>query len=171
MTIFRVVLVYGQECRTPISLSTSNTRFESINNMIKEMNEIRKSIKLTMKSAQDRAKHYANNKRVFGKFEVGDKVFLKVVLKQSRLKLGKSRKSSPRFCGSFEIVKRIGLVAYKLKLPDDWQIQYVFYVSLLRKYVYDPNHSFLELPKAAFEGKFLTEREKILKMDIQHLWY
>ena len=42
------------------------------------MNEIRESPKLAMRSAQDRAKHYANNKIFFREFEVGDKVFLKV---------------------------------------------------------------------------------------------
>ena len=68
-------VLYGQECRTPITLSTPNMRFESINAMIREMNEIRESAKLAMKSAQDRAKHYADNKRFFCEFEVGDKVF------------------------------------------------------------------------------------------------
>ena len=47
--------------KTPIIFSTPNTRFESINAMIKEINEIRESTKLAMKSAQDKAKHYGNN--------------------------------------------------------------------------------------------------------------
>jgi hypothetical protein len=84
-------ILYGQECRTPITLSTPNTRFESINDMIREMNEIKKSTKLAIKSARDRAKYYAENKRFFRKFRVGDKVFLKVAPNRSRLKLGKSR--------------------------------------------------------------------------------
>ena len=46
--------------------------------MIREMNDIRESARLAMKSAQDRAKYFADNKRIFRKFEVGDKVFLKV---------------------------------------------------------------------------------------------
>jgi hypothetical protein len=161
--------LYGQECRTPVSLSTPSTKFESINDMIREMNEIRESIKLAMKSAQDRAKHYADKKRIFREFEVGDKVFLKVTPQRSRLKLGKSRKLSPRFCGPFEILKRIGPVAYELKLPDDWRIHNVFHVGLLRKYVSDPNHVLPGLPKAAPEGELLAEPERILKVDTQHL--
>ena len=43
------------------------------------MNEIRESPKLAMRSAQNRAKHYVDNKRFFREFEVGDKVFLKVI--------------------------------------------------------------------------------------------
>ena len=81
------------------------------------------------------------------------------------MKLGKSRKLSPRFCGPFEIVKRIGQVAYELKLPNDWQIHNVFHVGLLRKYVSDTNHILPDLPKAASEGEFLAKPEKILTMD------
>lgn len=162
-------VLYGQECRTPITLSTPTTRFESINEMIKEMNEIRELAKLAMKSAQDRAKHYADRKRIFREFEVGDKVFLKVAPKRSGLKLGKSRKLSPRFCGPFEIIERIGQVAYKLRLPEDWQIHDVFHVSLLRKYVSDPSHVLPDLPKTAPEGELLAQPEKILKVENQHL--
>ena len=43
--------LYGQECRTPVLLSTPNTKFESINDMIREMNEVREFIKLAMKSS------------------------------------------------------------------------------------------------------------------------
>ena len=121
-----VYVLYGQECRTPITISTPNTRFESINNIIREINEIRETAKLAMKSAQDRAKHYIDNKRIFREFEVGDKVFLKVAPNRYGLKLGKSRKLSPRFCGPFEILKRIGKVAYELKLPEDWRIHNFF---------------------------------------------
>ena len=44
-------ILYGQECRTHISLFMSKFRFEKINDMIKEMNEIRESVKLAMKNA------------------------------------------------------------------------------------------------------------------------
>ena len=100
---------------------------------------------------------------------MGDKVFLKVAPKRSGLKLGKSKKLSPRFCGPFEIMKRIGPVAYKLKLQEDWRIHDVFHVSLLRKCISDPNHILPDLPKAAPEGELLAEPEKILKVENQHL--
>ena len=137
--------------------------------MIREMNEIRESTKLAMKSAHDRAKYYADNKRIFREFEVGDKMFLKVGPNQSGLKLGKSRKLSPRFCDSFEILKRIGKVAYELKLPENWRIHNVFYVGLLRKYVSDPNHFLPDLPKVAPEWELLAEPDKILKIENQYL--
>ena len=150
-------VLYGHEYRTPVTLSTPNTRFESINDMIREMNEIRESTKLAMKSAQDRAKYYVDNKRVFREFEVDDVVFLKVAPNRYGLKFGKSRKLSPRFCGPFENLKRIAKVAYELKLLEDWKIHNVFHVGLLRKYVFDPNHILSDLPKVAYEGELLVD--------------
>jgi hypothetical protein len=104
--------LYGQECRTPISLLTPNSRFESVNQMVRKMNEVIESVKVSMKDSQEWAKHYSDIKRSFREFEVGDKVFLKVTPQRSRLKLGKLKKLSLRFCGPFEIIKRIGPVAY-----------------------------------------------------------
>jgi hypothetical protein len=161
--------LYGQEYRTPISLSTPNSKFESINQMVREMNEVTESMKVSMKGSQERAKYYADHKRSFREFEVGDKVFLKVTPQRSGLKLGKSKKLSPRFCGPFEITKRIGPVAYELRLPIDWKIHNVFHVSLLKKYVSDPTHVLSDLPNAAIEGELLAEPERILKEDIQYL--
>ncbi|CAI7734708.1 unnamed protein product [Closterium sp. NIES-53] len=66
-------------------------------------------------------------------FEVGDKVLLST--KNIRLKIPGSQKLFPRWIGPFEVFKRVGVVAYKLKLPDTLQIANVFHVSLLNKYV------------------------------------
>jgi hypothetical protein len=71
---------------------------------------------------------------------VGDHVFLKVKTNRSSLKLGSCTKLAARFCGPFEILERIGPVAYKIALPASMTIQNVFHVSLLKKYILDANH-------------------------------
>ena len=74
-------------------------------------------------------------------FEVGDHVFLKVMPKRGVVKFGKRRKLSPRFIGPFEILERIGAVAYRLALPPSMSgVHEVFHVSMLRKYTPDPAH-------------------------------
>ena len=74
-------------------------------------------------------------------FEVGDHVFLKVMPKRGVVRFGKHRKLSPRFIGPFEILKRIGVVAYRLALlPSMSGVHEVFHVSMLRKYNPDPAH-------------------------------
>ena len=50
-------------------------------------------------------------------FEVGDNVLLKVAPLQGAMRFGKKGKLSPRFVGPFEIIERIGEVAYRLALP------------------------------------------------------
>ena len=51
----------------------------------------------------------------------------------------KREKLSPRFIGPFEILERIGTVAYRLALPPSMSGVYeVFHVSMLRKYTPDP---------------------------------
>ena len=54
---------------------------------------------------------------------------------------GKRGKLSPRFIGPFEILERIGTVAYQLALPPSMSsVHEVFHVSILRKYTPDPAH-------------------------------
>ena len=74
-------------------------------------------------------------------FEVGDHVFLKVIPKRGVVKFGKREKLSPRFVGPFEILERMGTVAYRLALsPSMSCVHKVFHVSMLRKYTPDLAH-------------------------------
>ena len=60
--------------------------------------------------------------------------------KKSSLKPGSSAKLSPRYCGPFEVLERIGSVAYRLAFFASTRAHNVFHVSLLKKYVHVPNH-------------------------------
>ena len=67
-----------------------------------------------MKAAQHRQKIYADKHGVNREFSVGDHVFLRVREKKSSLNLGSCAKLSPRYCESFEVLERIGPVAYRV---------------------------------------------------------
>ncbi|KAA3466739.1 Retrotransposon gag protein [Gossypium australe] len=68
-------------------------------------------------------------------FEIGDKVFLKVSPWKKILRFGRKGKLSPRFIGPYEIIERVGPVAYRLLLPSELEkIHNVFHVSVLRRY-------------------------------------
>ena len=54
---------------------------------------------------------------------------------------GKRGKLSSRFIGPFEILERVGTVAYRLALrPNMLGVHEVFHISMLRKYTPDPTH-------------------------------
>ena len=50
-------------------------------------------------------------------------------------------KLASKYNGPFEILERIGQVAYRLALPPDMlQVHPAFHVSMLRRYISDPSH-------------------------------
>ena len=53
----------------------------------------------------------------------------------------------PHFIGSYEVIERIGPVAYRLALPPELsQVHNVFHVSILRRYRSDPSHILQQQP-------------------------
>ena len=57
------------------------------------------------------------------------------------MRFGKKGKLSPRFVGPFEILERVGSLAYEVALPPSLsKIRNVFHVSTLRKCVFDLSH-------------------------------
>ncbi|KAL0561186.1 hypothetical protein IC582_001607 [Cucumis melo] len=90
---------------------------------------------------QCRQKSYADVRHKDLEFDVGDMVFLKVAPLKGVLRFEKKGKLSPRFVRPFEILERIGPVAYRLTLPPSFSaVHDVFHVSMLRKYVANPMH-------------------------------
>lgn len=83
-------------------------------------------------------KSYADMSRTHKEFKVGDHEFLRVKSKKISLKLWCCAKLAPRFCGSFEILERIGLVAYRIAFLDSIRAHIVFNVSLLRNVCHIP---------------------------------
>ena len=82
--------------------------------------------------AQSRQKSYADQKIRDLEFMVGERVLLKVSPMKGVMRFGKKGKLSPRYIGPFEIVERIGEVAYQLALPPGFSgVHPVFHISML----------------------------------------
>ena len=57
------------------------------------------------------------------------------------MRFGKNGKLSPRFIGSYEVMEKVGPMAYRLASPPELEkIHNVFHVSMLRRYRSDPSH-------------------------------
>ncbi|GJV37778.1 putative reverse transcriptase domain-containing protein [Tanacetum coccineum] len=97
-------------------------------------------IKEKLKAARDRQKRYADNRRKPLEFEVGDKVLLKVSPWNGVMRFSKKGKLASRYVGPFEILERIGHVAYMLRLPNKLsEMHDTFHVSNLKKCLTDAN--------------------------------
>ena len=140
-------------------------------------------IRKNLKAANDQQKSYADLKRKDIEYEVGDKVFLKVSPWMKVLRFGKKGKLSLRFIGPYEVLERIGPVAYQLALPQELaKLHDVFHVSMLRKYHYDESHilpiqdiqvqqdfTFDEEPKAILDHEVKQLRNKQVPL-VKVLW-
>jgi len=72
---------------------------------------------------------------------VEDHVSLKVSLIKGSHQFGQKGKLTPRYIGPFEILQKVGPVAYHLALPPILQgIHDVVHVSNLRRYIPDLGH-------------------------------
>nr|GEV87548.1 retrotransposon protein, putative, Ty3-gypsy subclass [Tanacetum cinerariifolium] len=97
-------------------------------------------IKERIKVARDRQKSYADNRRKPLEFEVGDQVLLKVSPWKGVVRFGKKGKLALRYVGPFEILERIGSVAYRLRLHQELSsVHDTFHVSNLKKCLTDAN--------------------------------
>nr|GFC89909.1 putative reverse transcriptase domain-containing protein [Tanacetum cinerariifolium] len=108
--------------------------------MVQETTNKMVLIKERLKAARDHQKSYANNRRKPLEIEVGDQVLLKVSPQKGVVRFGKKGKLAPRYVGSFEILERIGLAAYRLRLPQELSsIHDTSHMSNLKKCLADAN--------------------------------
>jgi hypothetical protein len=131
--------------------------------MLKEMEQQVIQLKQNLKVAQDIHKSYIDKKRTPREFKMGDHVYLRVRSKKSSLRMGACAKLAPRYCGPFEVIDRVGPVAYRLSLPPTVKAHNFFHVSLLKKYVHESNHIIdCYVIQVELEGEFLLETLCIL---------
>ncbi|TYK22181.1 ty3-gypsy retrotransposon protein [Cucumis melo var. makuwa] len=145
--------------------------------LVQTTNATIQKIRARILSAQSRQKSYADIRRKDLEFDVGDMVFLKVALVKGVLRFEKKRKLSPRFVEPFEILERIGPIAYRLALPPSLSaVHDVFHVSMLRKYVADPTHVVDFEPLQIYEDlsyeeqpvEILAREVKMLRSRLSH---
>ena len=133
--------LYGRPCRSPLCWTEVGESSITGPDMIRDTSEKVSLIRQRLLTTQSQQKSYANVLHRPLDFEIGDHVFLKVMPKRGVVRFGKRGKLSPRFIGPFEILERIGTVAYQLALhPSMSGVHEVFHVSMLRKYTSDTTH-------------------------------
>ncbi|GKE83139.1 hypothetical protein Tco_1553139 [Tanacetum coccineum] len=128
-------------------------------------------IKEKLKAARGHQKSYADNRRKPLEFEVGDRVMLKVSPWKGVIRFGKKGKLAPRYVGPFEILERIGLVAYQLRLPKELSgVHDTFHVLNLKKCLADASlHVPLDDIKVDKTLRFVEEPIEITDREVKSL--
>ena len=175
--------LYRRLCRSPLCWTEVEESSITGPDMIRDTSEKVSLIRQRLLMAQSRHKSYADVRRQPLEFEVGDQVFLKVMPKRGVVRFGKRSKLSQRFIGPFEILERVGTIAYWLALPPSMAgVHEVFHVSMLRKYTLDPAHlvdwgqievdtdgTFEEGPVCILDNRDQVLRRKIVRL-VRVLW-
>nr|GEV55101.1 putative reverse transcriptase domain-containing protein [Tanacetum cinerariifolium] len=163
--------LYGRKCQSPICWAEVRDRQLTGPEIIHETTEKIVQIKSRIQAARDRQKRYANVRRKPLEFQVGDKVMLKVSPWKGVIRFGKRRKLNPHYIGPFKISARVGIVAYRLELPEQLsRVHSTFHVSKLKKCMADEPLA-IPLDEVQVDDKlnFIKEPFEIMDREVKHL--
>ncbi|GJW16467.1 putative reverse transcriptase domain-containing protein [Tanacetum coccineum] len=163
--------LYGRKCRSPVLWAEIGESSLIGPELVQETTDKVVLIKEKLKAARDRQKSYADNRRKPLEFEVGDRVLLKVSPWKGVIHFGTKGKLAPRYVGPFEILERIGPVAYRLRLPEELSsVHDTFHVSNLKKCLADANlHVPLDEIKIDKTLHFVEEPVEIMDREVRSL--
>ncbi|GJS07399.1 ty3-gypsy retrotransposon protein [Tanacetum coccineum] len=163
--------LYGRKCRSPVLWAEIGESRLIRLELVQETTDKVVLIKEKLKAERDRQKSYADNRRKPLEFEVGDQVLLKVSPWKGVIRFGKKGKLAPRYVGPFEILERIGPVAYRLRFPEELSSVYdTFHVSNLKKCLADANlHVPLDEIKVDKTLHFVEEPIEIMDREVKSL--
>ncbi|GJV92595.1 putative reverse transcriptase domain-containing protein [Tanacetum coccineum] len=163
--------LYGRKCRSPVLWAEIGESSLIGPELVQETTDKVVLIKEKLKAARDRQKSYADNRRKPLEFEVGDQVLLKVSPWKGMICFGKKGELTPRYVGPFKILKRIGPVAYRLRLPKEMsEVHNTFHVSNLKKCLADANlHVPLDEIKIDKTLHFVEEPVDIMDREVKTL--
>jgi hypothetical protein len=127
-------VLYGRKCCMPMMWSEVGDRVIESPDFIKAAEEKIAEVRENLQIAQSRQKSYTDKRRRELKFDVGYHVYLKVSPIRGTRRFRVRGKLAPRYIGPYPAIKRIGVVAYKIKLPEQLSdVHNVFHVSQLWK--------------------------------------
>ncbi|GJU10392.1 putative reverse transcriptase domain-containing protein [Tanacetum coccineum] len=163
--------LYGRKGRSPVLWAEVKENQLISPERVQETMDKVVLIKKRLKAARDRQKSYVDDKQKPLEFEVGDQVLLKVSPWKGVVHFGKKGKLTPRYVGPFEILERIGLVAYRLRLPQELSsVHDTFHVSNLKKCLANANlHVPLEEIKVDKTLCFVEEPLEIIDHEVKKL--
>nr|XP_027071736.1 uncharacterized protein LOC113696531 [Coffea arabica] len=122
----------------------------AIEDYVQNKQAIAKLLKENLEQAQARMMHYADTKRPKRTIE-------------TTVAIRRNMKLATKYYSPYQVVEKIGAVAYKLKLPKGFKIHLVFHVSLLKKKVGEGVTPGSALPYSDEEGQLKVQQVAMLE--------
>lgn len=143
------------------------TKVQAVDDHLKDRHRILNLLKDNLVQAQSRMKKNADLKRIDKEFSVGDWVYLRLQpYRQTSLALQRAINLGPRFYGPYQILERVGTVAYRLDLPSTSKIHPVFYVSYLKQHLGSLSQAQDTLPSVDNDQVIQPCPERVLEENI-----
>ncbi|GJU64522.1 putative ribonuclease H-like domain-containing protein [Tanacetum coccineum] len=163
--------LYGRKCRSLVLWADIRESSLTGLELVQGTTDKVVLVKEKPKAVRDHQKSDVDYRHKPLEFEVGDRVLLKVTPWKGVFHFGKNGKLQPRYVGPFEIIERIGLVSYRLRLPEELNsVHDTFHVSNLKKCLADANlHVPLDEIKVDKILCFVEEPVEIMDQEIKKL--
>jgi hypothetical protein len=137
MTPFEAL--YGRSPPQLRSYCPGTTAVAALDDTLTQHHQILKVVKDNLQRAQMRMRSQANSHRQEREFAEGSWVWLRLQpYRQSTIRNQPYSKFTKRYFGPYQILRRIGKVAYELQLPPDGRIHPVFHISKLKAFYGTP---------------------------------
>ena len=129
-------------------------------------------VRARLLQAREHARRFYDANHRALEFAVGDWVLLRMLHRHTQsLVPGARGKLRPKYAGPFEMLERIGTVAYRLRLPEGARIHDVFHVGVLKPFRGTPPTSVPALPPI-HHGRPLQQPERVLRSELRRgVWH
>lgn len=155
--------MYGRPSSRLTLYIRGTTRVDMLDKELCSKDTILSILKENLAKAQQRMKLSTDWHRTKRTFEVGDWIFLRLQpYHQYTISFRTNMKLAPKFYRPFQILERIGTVAYQLDLPHQARIHPIFHVSCLKKKIGDTTTLQTHLPTTDQEGIVVVKPKSIL---------